>query len=319
MSIAELPDGFRVGHWDDPVALTGCTVVLCPPGTVGGVEVRGSSPGSRELALLGSEKSMQEVHAVLLTGGSAYGLAAADGVMKFLEEQGIGYETPWAKVPIVPAAVVFDLNIGSHGVRPTASSGYRACGSAVPSCPSQGNVGAGMGATVGKWAGTDSRMKGGFGAASIRDADLIVSAIAVVNAVGDVLDGAGRVLAGARSREKGWLVDGEPWRKFRRPAPQSNTTLVVIMTNARLSKVEANRLAARGNDGMARAIRPVHTSFDGDAVFALAAGGVDAPFDLVAEIAAGMVAEAIRNSVLHARSVDGAPGLEGGSENRVLA
>ena len=305
-----LPPGFSIGHWTDEEALTGCTVILCPTATVGGCDVRGSSPGSRELALLASEKTMNEVHAVLLTGGSAFGLAAADGVMEYLEEHNIGYKTPWARVPIVPGAVIFDLNIGSKSIRPTGTSGYQACVDARRDAVGEGNVGAGTGATVGKWAGVELRMKGGLGIAHAKRDRLTVAAIAVVNAVGDVIDETGAILAGARDGNKRWVAERDPYRTFARVSGPllSNTTLVAIMTNARLTKVEANRLAQRGHDGMARAIKPVHTSFDGDVVFGLASGEVEEGFDLVAEMGADVTAQAIRRAVQMAKSVDGAPG-----------
>lgn len=304
-----LPLGFSIGHCTDGQALTGCTVILCPPGTVGGCDVRGSSPGSRELALLASEKSMREIHAVLLTGGSAFGLAAADGVMKYLEERNIGYRTPWARVPIVPAAVIFDLNVGSPTVRPTAENGYKACLAALHEGIAEGNVGAGTGATVGKWGGMDNRMKGGIGIAGCVHGELSVCAIAVVNAVGDVLDEQGTIIAGARDRAGKWLAQSGLYRKFWDSASTllSNTTLVAITTNAKLTKVEVNRLAQRGHDGMARAIKPVHTSHDGDIVFGLASGEVELAFDLVTEVGADMTAEAIRRGVRMAASVEGVP------------
>ncbi len=304
-----VPEGFRVGHWTDLGSVTGCTVILCPIGCTGGCEVRGSSPGSRELALLASERSMQEVHALLLTGGSAFGLAAADGVVRYLEERGVGYQTPWARVPIVPAAVIFDLNIGSPHVRPNAESGYLACSAAIAEGFEQGTIGVGTGATVGKWAGSESRMKGGFGIASNVRGNLIVSAVAVVNAVGDVLDDSGTILAGAFGRDGRWLADADRFRTFARSQPilPTNTTLVAILTNARLSKVEVNRLAQRGHSGMARAIKPVHTSFDGDAVFGLASGSVDANFDLVAEMGTDATSEAIRNGVRLASAIENVP------------
>jgi L-aminopeptidase/D-esterase-like protein len=250
---------------------------------------------------------MQEVHALLLTGGSAFGLAAADGVMKYLEEQSIGYSTPWAKVPIVPAAVIFDLNVGSKHIRPTSESGYQACVSAVANVIEEGTVGAGTGATVGKWAGIETRMKGGIGCATLSSGDLVVAAVAVVNAVGDVLDESGKVLAGARSKEGTWLSEADPLRRFAhsKTVLQSNTTLVAILTNAKMSKVEVNRIAQRGHDGMARAIKPVHSSYDGDVVFGLASGFVSADFDLVAEMGADATAQAIRNGVRKASSVEG--------------
>jgi L-aminopeptidase/D-esterase-like protein len=309
--MSAFPSGFSIGHWTDPAALTGCTVILCPPHTMGGCEVRGASPGSRETDLLASERTMQEVHALLLAGGSAFGLAAADGVMRFLEEQGKGYATPWARVPIVPAAVVFDLNIGSPSVRPGPEAGHAACLAARPDDFRQGNVGAGTGASVGKWAGGEGRMKGGLGIASMTVRGFTVSAVAVVNAVGDVLDSAGRVIAGAMEKEGGWKADRDPLRTFVRPVPlrNTNTTLTAVLTDARLDKVDANRVARRAHNGYARAVRPVHTSYDGDAVFVLSAGGADAPLDLVAEAAAEVTEQAIRNGVLQAEGAAGVPAV----------
>lgn len=295
-----LPEGFAIGHWTDKDARTGCTVVLCPSGTIGGCDVRGASPGTRELMLLRNDKTMQQVNAVLLTGGSAFGLAAADGVMRFLEEKGMGYQTSWAKVPIVPAAVIFDLNIGTSTVRPTADSGYRACTTASSTEIELGNIGAGTGATVGKWAGIEYRMEGGIGIERISAQGIDVVAIAVVNAVGDILDGQGKIIAGARSRSGRWLAEKDPLRTLKRTksSHHTNTTLVAVISNARLSKVELNRVAERGHDGMARAVRPVHTSFDGDIVFALSSGAVDAgDVDLVAEMGAEATARAIRHGV----------------------
>jgi len=296
----QLPPGFRIGHWSDPAAQTGCTVILCPASTVGGCDIRGNSPGSRELALLASGKSMQEVHAVLLTGGSAFGLAAADGVMRFLEEHDIGYATPWARVPIVPAAVIFDLNVGSSTVRPTADSGYAAC-SAAQASVENGRVGAGTGASVGKWKGLERSMPGGFGAAADRLGDVIIAAVAVVNAVGDVLDDQGAILAGAKGTKSRWAAEETRYGLERPPltanSALSNTTLVALLTNAKLSKVDANRMAARGHDGMARAVKPVHTSHDGDIVFVLAAGAVQCEYEAVAETGAELTAAAIRAAV----------------------
>ena len=311
--MGQLPEGFKIGHWTEKRALTGCTVILCPPKTVGGCDVRGSSPGTRELSLLGSDKTMQEVHAVLLTGGSAFGLAAADGVMKYLEEHSIGYSTPWVKVPIVPAAVIFDLNVGSMDIRPTSESGFQACISVVANVTEEGTVGAGTGATVGKWAGIETRMKGGIGCATLSSGDLVVAAVAVVNGVGDVLDESGKVLAGARSKDGAWLSESDPLRSFAhsKPVLQANTTLVAILTNAKMSKVKVNRMAQRGHDGMARAIKPVHSSYDGDVVFGLASGSASANFDLVAEMGADATAQAIRSGVRKASSVEGVIACEG--------
>ncbi len=308
-ALTDVP-GFRVGHWTNLRAITGCTVVLCPPDTSGGCDVRGNSPGSRELMLLGSEKSMQEVHAVLFAGGSAYGLAAADGVMRYLEEHDIGYATPWGKVPIVPSAVIFDLNIGDAKIRPDASAGYSASGEARSPNVEQGNVGAGTGAVAGKWAGPEYRIKGGLGTTSLKVENIGVGALAVVNAVGDVVDADGKILAGARLPSGEFLATKDSQSRLRRsrPALATNTTLVVSTTNVRLSKVDCNRVAQRMHDGLARAIAPVHTLHDGDTTICLASGRVDASVDVVAEMAVEAAAEAIRNAVRSASSLGGVPG-----------
>ncbi|OLD36665.1 MAG: peptidase S58, partial [Armatimonadetes bacterium 13_1_40CM_3_65_7] len=252
--------GILVGHWTDPVGLTGCTVVLCPPGTVGSGEVRGGAPGTRETDLLRPGTLVQEVNAVLLTGGSAFGLAAADGVMKFLEERGVGFDTPVAKVPIVPAAVLFDLGVGDPSARPGPDQGYAACTAATQDV-AEGNVGAGTGATVAKLHGIDRAVRGGLGTASRIEGDLVVGAIAAVNAYGEVVDDQGEVVAGARPGEG---ADGED------SLPGTNTTLVVVATNARLSKERAHLMSLAVHDGIAGTIRPAHTMWDGDTVFALA-------------------------------------------------
>jgi L-aminopeptidase/D-esterase-like protein len=298
-----LPRGFRIGHWSDPRARTGCTVILCPPATVGSCDVRGSSPGTREVALLAVDKRMQEVHALLLTGGSAFGLAAADGVMRWCEEQSIGYLTPFGRVPIVPAAVIFDLNVGSPAVRPGAEAGYAAASSASAEDFSEGLVGAGTGASVGKWGGMEGRMDGGLGFWAEQAGGATVAALAVVNAVGDVVDERGNIIAGARMPDGTWRARaGEPRSLRNRPVqPGTHTTLVAILTDAKLSKVDANRAAQRGHDGMARAITPVHTSYDGDAVFCLASGTVNADYDLIAEAGADAVARAIRRAATSGR------------------
>jgi L-aminopeptidase/D-esterase-like protein len=303
--------GFKVGHFTETKAMTGCTVILCPPNTRASCEVRGNSPGSRELALLAPEKSAQEIHAVLLTGGSAFGLAAADGVMRWLEEHNIGYPTPWARVPIVPTAVVFDLNAGSSAVRPDALSGYRACETASSGPFDEGNIGAGTGTTVGKWKGTEFWMKGGLGSVSVEQSGLIVGALAVVNAVGDIITENGTILAGARRPDGQFLGTTEPYRPLARGKvlEQSNTTLVVVATNAKLSKLELHRVSQRMHDGMARAVVPIHTSYDGDVSFALACGDLKADLDLVSEIASQLTAEAIRRAVKAAKTTAGIPGL----------
>ena len=310
--------GLKIGHATDEANHTGCTVLICPDNTVASVDVRGPAPGSREAMLLQPDKPIQHINAIMLTGGSAFGLATADGAMRYLAEHGIGHTTPIRPIPLVPTAVVYDLfmNEGKHP--PNAEMGYKACGNATATNFSQGNIGAGAGVSVGKWGGFQTIMKGGFGLASVEIDGLVVGAAAVVNAIGDVVNEDGSVLAGARKGDGRWLVEENPFRQF--PSlPQTpvgtNTTLVVLFTNATFSKVEANRLAQRAHDGFAIAIRPVHTIHDGDTAYALATSQVEAPFDQVANIGVQMVSEAIRNGVRHAKSVGLVPGL--GSEAKL--
>lgn len=291
--------GIRVGHWTDPVGLTGCTVVLCPPGTLGSGEVRGGAPGTRETDLLRPGMLVEEVHAVLLTGGSAFGLAAADGVMRYLEEQGIGFDAGVSKVPIVPAAVLFDLDVGDPSARPGPDAGHAACRSATGADPDEGNVGAGTGATVGKINGVEHALKGGLGSAARRDGDLIVGAMAAVNAMGEVLDEHGSPLAPGRVSPE----EGSPTRGG------TNTTLVVVATNAKLTKERAHLVALAAHDGLAAAIRPAHTIWDGDTAFVLATGGVAAGQKEVEALAAGAVGDAIRRAVLAATSIPGFPSV----------
>jgi L-aminopeptidase/D-esterase-like protein len=301
----------KIGHATNEAYHTGCTVFLCPAQTVASVDARGPAPGSRELTLLELDKPIQFVNAVVLTGGSAFGLATADGVMRYLGEREIGHWTPIRPIPIVPAAVVYDLFFSGGKQLPDAEMGYQACLNAGDTDIPQGNVGAGAGVTVGKWGGFAAPMKGGFGLASVEVEGVTVGAAAVVNAVGDVVNEDGSILAGARKPGGGWLVEVNPFRKFpeRPPAQLTNTTLIVLWTNAILSKIEANRLAQRAHDGLAIAIRPAHTTHDGDTAFALATGQVVGNFDLVANTAVHVIAEAIRNGVRFAQSVGEIPGL----------
>ena len=292
--------GIRVGHWTDPVGLTGCTVVLCPPGTMGSGEVRGGAPGTRETDLLRPGTLVQEVHGVLLSGGSAFGLAAADGVMRFLEARGIGFETAVARVPIVPAAVLFDLGVGDPSVRPGPEAGYAACLAASEQF-AEGNVGAGTGATVAKLYGPARAAKGGLGTTSVEEGEIVVGALAAVNAFGEVLDEEGEPFAAARpGPEEG---PAEPWGV---PAG-TNTTLVVVATNARLSKERAHLLSLAAHDGIDVAIRPAHTMWDGDTAFALATGQAEADQRTLERMAVEAVAAAIRRAVRLAASVPGLP------------
>jgi L-aminopeptidase/D-esterase-like protein len=297
-------------------------VVLCPPETIASGEVRGGAPGTRETDLLRPGTLVQHVNAVLLTGGSAFGLAAADGVVRYLEERGIGFDAIVAKVPIVPAAVLFDLGVGDPAARPGPDQGYAACASASEEV-AEGNVGAGTGATVAKLHGPERAVKGGLGTASIEDGEVIVGALAAVNAVGEVVNDDGSVLAGARDVEgpegpaeqrlpEGWPVESASPDPGTEPLPGMNTTLVVVATNARLSKERAHLLALAAHDGMARAIRPAHTMWDGDTAFALATGVVDADQRRLESMAEETVAEAIRRAVLLAESVPGFPSAKEG-------
>ena len=256
---------------------------------------------------------MQEVHAILLSGGSAFGLAAADGVMRWLEERGLGYKTPWARIPIVPTAVVYDLNVGSNTIRPDTDAGYEACNNATEEMTLEGNIGAGTGATIGKWNGIEFCMKGGVGSVSQKQDELVVGAIAIVNAVGDVINSDGSVLAGAKIRNGAFLANANPLRTLARGKVQdhTNTTLIVVATNAQFSKLELFRIAQRIHDGMARAIVPCHTSFDGDVSFALSTGNIQVNFDIVAEMATYLSTKAIRQAVRSARSIGSIPGLAG--------
>jgi L-aminopeptidase/D-esterase-like protein len=269
--------GIEVGHFTDPRRPTGCTVVLARGGAVAGVDVRGAAPGTRETDLLSPSNTVEQVHAVLLAGGSAFGLDAASGVMRWLDEQGIGLAVGPARVPIVPGAVLFDLALGDARIRPDAAAGYAACQDASRQAPAEGNVGAGAGAVVGKIFGFGRGMKGGIGTASVTVNGVTVGAIVACNALGDVVDpDTGRIVAGARTPDGRSLLDarrallrGEEPRPL---LPGSNTTIGVIATDAAIGKVQAGRLATLGHDGLARAINPVHTLSDGDTLFALATG-----------------------------------------------
>jgi L-aminopeptidase/D-esterase-like protein len=274
--------GVEVGHWSDPEARTGCTVVLVPEGTTASAEVRGGAPASRELDLLAPGRLVDRVDAVVLTGGSAFGLAAADGVMGWLEERGRGFATPAGPVPIVPALGIFDLAVGRADVRPGPAEGRAACDAAHAGPVDLGVVGAGAGATTAKWRGPDHVAPGGLGGATVRTGDLVVSALVVVNAYGSIdADGTG-------------LDDVEAALPAVPPAPMGNTTIGVIATNARLTKVDCLTVAQGGHDGLARAIVPAHTRVDGDALVALATGAVEARLDHVRLLAVAAVERAVR-------------------------
>jgi L-aminopeptidase/D-esterase-like protein len=312
-NLCDVP-GVLVGHATDREALTGCTVVLFEDleGAVVGVDVRGSSPGTRETDRLGPHGTVRKTHALLLTGGSAFGLAAAEGVVRYLEESGIGLDIGVARIPLVSAAVLFDLLVGDPEVRPDPPMGYEAASSAKSEDFAQGSVGAGTGATVGKVLGMERAMKGGIGSASVAlDGGLVVGALAAVNAFGDVRDPkTGRVIAGPRQDDGklGDTVELLP-EAVARMGWGENTTLGIVATNARLPKSGANKVAQMAHDGFARAIQPVHTTVDGDVAFAAAVGQVDAATDVVGAWGARAMQEAILRAVRAAEGVPGIPSL----------
>jgi L-aminopeptidase/D-esterase-like protein len=304
--------GIQVGHYTDPVGLTGCTVVICRKGAVGGVDQRGGAPGTRETDLLRPMHLVQTAHAVLLAGGSAFGLAAADGVMRYLEEQGVGFDARVARVPIVPAAILFDLDLGDPRARPDAAAGYAACQAASAGPVAEGNVGAGTGASAGKILGSGRGMKTGLGSVAISlGGGLVVGALVAANPFGDVVDPhSGETLAGVRrpgSAQPGGTLEvmrgllGKAVLRF-----ASHTVIGVVATNGRLTKEEVNKVAQMAQDGIARAVRPAHTLFDGDTLFALATGDKRADVNLVGAYAAEAVAEAVARA---ARTAEGAGGL----------
>lgn len=306
--------GLAVGHHTLAARPTGCTVVLCPHGATCGVDVRGAAPGTRETDLLEPGNLVDRVHAVLLAGGSAFGLDAAAGVMRWLEAQGHGFPVGPARVPIVPAAVLFDLWLGDPAIRPDAASGQAACEAARTEPPAQGSVGAGAGATLGKLFGPGRAMKGGIGTASVRVGRVTVGALVAVNALGDVVDPAtGALIAGARTADgqalcnsQRTLLAGEPPE---RALAGMATTLAVVATDAALPPAQARRLATMAHDGLAHSIRPVHTMTDGDTIFALATGGSGLPGEMtvLGVMAAEATARAVVNAVRAARGVPGWP------------
>jgi L-aminopeptidase/D-esterase-like protein len=326
-AITDIP-GLRVGHAHDQQALTGCTVILSEAGATGGVDLRGGAPGTRETDLLHPTYRVEKVHAVLLSGGSAFGLDAAAGVMRYLEERQVGFNAGAARVPIVPAAILFDLGLGSPAVRPDPEMGYQACLNASAEPPQEGNVGAGTGATVGKILGMGQAMKSGIGSASMSlGRGLVVGAIVALNVFGDVVDPAtGQIVAGARAIQRGPLhiggqgffadtlsvMRGQVGRTIFDYAMREHTVIGVVASNARLNKEHTNRVAQMAQDGVARAVRPAHTMLDGDTIFALSTGRVKADVNIVGAFAAEVLAQAILRAVRSAGSAGGVPGLADG-------
>ncbi len=296
--------GIMAGHYTDAKAKTGCSVVICEDGAVCGADVRGGAPGTRETDLLKTGNLVTKAHAVLLTGGSAFGLDAASGVMQYLEEKGIGFETPYAKVPIVPSAVIYDLGTGKSGVRPDKKAGYEACAAAACGPLKQGSYGAGTGATVGKMMGLPHAMKGGIGEASLKlEGGVVVSALFAVNAFGDVYDhNTGKIIAGCRDKDGNFIntVQSILLNAGLKETCGQNTTIGIIATNAELTKEEANKTAAIAHDAIALCVRPSHTMFDGDTVFALSTGRKKADINVILVAAAEAAARAIVNACVFA-------------------
>ncbi len=307
--------GISVGHHTDTRRPTGCTVVLTPQGATGGVDVRGAAPGTRETDLLSPLNAVQQVHAILLAGGSAFGLDAAGGVVRWLAERGIGVPAGPARVPIVPAAILFDLWVGDWHIHPDAASGYAACDAASSAPPAEGSVGAGAGATVGKMFGIERAMKSGIGSASVRVAGFTVGALVAVNAFYDVVDPrTGQPVAGVRTPDGRCLL-GAMASLLRGELPTTtlagtSTTIGVVATDAVLDKAQATKIAQMAHDGLARSINPVHTMTDGDTLFALGTGtsGRSADVTLLGALAAEVMATAVLRAVMQAESLSG-PGL----------
>jgi len=308
--------GIEVGHHTLAERPTGCTVILAPSGAVGGVDVRGGAPGTRDTDLLDPVNTVQEVHGVVLSGGSLFGLDAVSGAVRWLEENGHGLDAWGVTIPIVVGAILFDLSIGDSSIRPRADCGYVAAGAATSGPVARGSVGAGAGATVGKLGGMGRAMKGGIGTASVQlPGGLVVAAIVAVNAVGDVIDPAtGEVVAGVRAEDGSGFTDARKLIRSRSGlvgGSGENTTIGVVATNATLTKAQATKLAQMAHDGLARAIYPAHTPWDGDTIFALATGEIEGEPDLITlgALAADVVAEAILDAVRSATGVEGIPSV----------
>ncbi len=310
--------GIRVGHHTDRRNATGCTVVLCEDGAVGGVDVRGSAPGTRETDLLSPTATVDRVHGILLSGGSAFGLAAATGVMEYLEGRGVGIEFGDSRIPIVPAAILFDLGLVTGRVRPGAEEGRAACEAASADRVDEGSVGAGAGATVGKLLGRDRAVKGGVGTASIHlGGGLEVGAIVAVNAIGGVTDPeTSEIVAGPLDEDDLTMLDSmalitAPDFEDARVRPGENTTIGVVATNAELTKAQANKLASAAHDGLAMAVRPAHLMGDGDTMFALATGGFgpQASMNRLCAAAAACVGRAIVRAIVKAKGIGGVSGV----------
>ncbi|HID38498.1 MAG TPA: peptidase S58 family protein [Calditrichaeota bacterium] len=306
-----MADTFKIGHYTNVKQVTGCTVIVPPKNNVASASVRGGAPGTRELALLSPYKKITGIHALLLTGGSAFGLGAANGLVEELAEQNIGYETAYGVVPIVPAAVIFDKNVGDSKAYPKAEDARLALAKASENNKAKGNVGVGTGATVGKWNGINYAMKGGIGLARLQEGRVWIEVLTVVNAVGDVLSYNGKILAGARDEAGRFLAENKTahYRKKPQVGLADNTVLAVLMTNAKISKLQAFQLADKAHFGIARRIEPSHTSYDGDTAFVIAHPQEECDFDLLAGLGVKAVEASIIDAVKAAKTLAGIKGL----------
>ncbi len=308
-------ENIRIGHAQDIENATGCTVIICENGAPAGVDVRGGGPASRETELLRPVADCTGIHALLLSGGSAFGLDAAGGVMEYLEERNIGFDVGITKVPLVCESCLFDLNVANHRIRPDKKMGYEACIQSEQNQPAMGNVGAGTGASVGKLGGIQTAMKSGLGMYAVQLGDLKIGAIVAVNALGDVYDyKTGKRLAGMRTNDgKDWADSEQVLYKLynqKKNLFHQNTTIGAIITNAKFDKTHMNKIAAMAQNGYARSIRPVHTTADGDSIYALSVGEIEADLNVTGTLAAQVMAEAIKNAVLEAKPAYGLPAAQ---------
>ncbi len=298
---------FKVGHYTDKKNITGCTVILCSPKTTASCYICGSAPGSRETALLSPEKKINEIHALLITGGSAFGLGAAQGIMNYLEENNQGYKTGFGVVPIVPAAVIYDLNIGNPKARPGIDNAYQACIDAKDDFALEGSIGAGTGATVGKWAGISGGMKSGLGLATLELKDAWVTALTVVNAVGDIVKENGEIVAGALDNDGKFMAEKHHNNRWNKPQIgfSENTVICALLTNVSMTKLECNIFARRAQNGLARAVIPASTSYDGDAIFTLSTCTTESDLEIIYELGTETLRRSIISAVEKAESLGG--------------
>jgi len=309
INFTDIP-GIKIGHSQDFEAATGCTVVICEEGATAGVDVRGGAPGTRETDLLNPVNLVQQIHAVMLAGGSAFGLDAASGAMQYLEEKGVGFDVSVTKVPIVCSAVLFDLTCGDYKVRPDKSMGYKACENATDLECKEGCIGAGTGATIGKITGPEFSMKSGLGTYCVQVGDLMVGAIVAVNCLGDVYDSeTSRIIGGVLNPDKKTIGSTEEIMMKQYSSKKNlfsgNTTIGVVVTNANLTKSEANKLASMAHNGYGRAMRPAHSMFDGDTIFTMATGKIETDFNVVGFLAATVMEKAVVRAVKTATSMHG--------------